>query len=68
MSRLVVIADPETALGFQMAGVEVMSGDALETATAQLEQLLSDPTVGLVAVSATLIARLNDGMRRRHQE
>ena len=65
MSRLVVIADPETASGFQLAGVEVVRADDLETATSQLLQLLSDATVGLVAISASLMARLDDGLRRR---
>jgi V/A-type H+-transporting ATPase subunit F len=59
------MADPETALGFQLAGVEVMRADDLEMAAAQLTQLLDDTTVGLVAVSAALLRRLDDSLRRR---
>jgi V/A-type H+/Na+-transporting ATPase subunit F len=65
MARLVVIADPETSLGFQLSGVEVVRADDLEIAATQLAQLLGDATVGLIAIGAGLAARLDDGQRRR---
>ena len=65
MSRLVVIAEPEIVPGFQLAGVEVVRADDLETATTRLRELLADTTVGLVAISASLMARLDEVLRRR---
>ncbi len=65
MSRLIVLADPETALGFQLAGVEVLRADDVESGRAQLAGLLKDATVGLVAVSATIIDKLDDATKRR---
>ena len=65
MARLVVLADQETALGFQLAGVEVARADDLETARAQLLELLSSADIGLIAVSAALIEQLDEATRRR---
>ncbi len=65
MSRLVVIADPETALGFELAGVEVIRADDLESGRARLMELLNETNVGLVAVSAALLDKLDEATRRR---
>ena len=65
MSRLIVIADQEAALGFELTGVEVIRADDLETAEAQLLALTTDPNVGLIAVSSSLIEKLDDATRRR---
>jgi V/A-type H+-transporting ATPase subunit F len=65
MARLVVLADGEVALGFQLAGVEVIRADDFESARERLLELLGDASVGLVAASAALIERLDDATRRR---
>jgi len=65
MSRLVVIADTETALGFQLAGVEVIRAEDLESARTQLVELMGDANVGLIAVSAVLLDKLDEATRRR---
>lgn len=65
MARLVVIADPEAALGFELTGVEVIRAEDLEGAESQLSQLVSDPNVGLLAVSSSLFEALDDATRRR---
>lgn len=65
MSRLVVIADPETALGFELAGVQVIRADDAERAGAQLDELMRDKSVGVIALSAALMNRLDDTLRRR---
>ncbi len=65
MSRLVVIADPEAALGFQLAGVEVIHADDFDSGRAHLLELLEDVNVGLVAVSAPLFEQLDEATRRR---
>lgn len=62
---MVVIADPETALGFQLAGVEVIRADDIESAHTRLLELLADANVGLIAVSAALLDKLDEMTRRR---
>jgi V/A-type H+-transporting ATPase subunit F len=65
MSRLIVMTDPETALGFRLAGADVVPVEDDATARAQLLEQLRDPTAGMIAVQARLIERLDDGLRRR---
>ena len=65
MSRLVVISDPDTAMGFQLAGVEVMCAEDLQTARAHLLRLIEDPEVGLIGVSSHFLDGLDDAARRR---
>ena len=65
MARLVVLTDSESALGFALAGVEVLAVDDDETARARLLELLADPGVGLIAVGEGFVARLDNGLRRR---
>ena len=65
MSRLVVLADSETALGFQLAGAQVIRADDPERAQTELNALMADASVGLVAVSAALMERMDDATRRR---
>jgi vacuolar-type H+-ATPase subunit F/Vma7 len=65
MSRLIVIADQEAALGFELTGVEVIRVDDLDSAEAQLLELTADPNVGLIAVSSGLLEKLDDTTRRR---
>jgi V/A-type H+-transporting ATPase subunit F len=65
MSRLIVIADQDTALGFQLAGAEVIRTLDYESGRSNLLKFLSDPTVGLIAVSSVLVEKLDDATRRR---
>jgi V/A-type H+/Na+-transporting ATPase subunit F len=65
MSRLIVLADTETALGFQLAGVEVVRADDVESAREQLLRLIGDASVGLIVVSAAFIEQLDNATRQR---
>jgi V/A-type H+-transporting ATPase subunit F len=65
MSRLVVIADPETAPGFQLAGVEVICVEDAETARTRVFELLADASVGLIAVSSALLDLFDEATRLR---
>lgn len=60
MSRLIVMPDRDTALGFELTGVEVIrTGDA-DTARTQLLDLLNDNTVGMIAVSNSILDQLDE--------
>ena len=65
MSRLVVIADPDRALGFQLAGVDVVRAEDVEAARTHLLQLIDDRDVGLIAISSIFLDKLDDATRRR---
>jgi vacuolar-type H+-ATPase subunit F/Vma7 len=65
MSRLIVIADQESALGFELTGVQVIRAYDLESAEKLLLELTADADVGLIAVSSGLIEKLDDSTRRR---
>lgn len=65
MSRLVVIAEPEIALGYKLTGIEVIETSDLETARVELQNLMNDPGVGFIAVSPAIIDGLDDATRRR---
>lgn len=65
MSRLVILTDQTTRLGFELAGAEVIRADDLESARAHLLELVKDPKVGVVAVSSALVEKLDDATRRR---
>ncbi len=65
MSRLVVIAEEETALGFELAGVDVIAAVDVDSAREQLQRVLGEADVALVAVSASLLERLDEPARRR---
>jgi vacuolar-type H+-ATPase subunit F/Vma7 len=65
MSRLIVIPDGDTRLGFELAGVEVVRVDDQEMARARLVELMTDPTAGLIIVSQHILDHLDDATRRR---
>lgn len=48
MARLIVITDPDTALGFRLAGVDVREVGAQEEAAEQLLSLLRSRKAGIV--------------------
>lgn len=48
MSFLIVVTDPDTALGFRLAGVEVIEVSTQEEATKQLGRLLKEKETGIV--------------------
>ncbi len=51
MYKVVVLAEPETADGFRLAGVDVIEVKEGEQARKKLAELLDDDTVGIIALS-----------------
>lgn len=68
MSRLVVISDQESALGFQLAGVETAVADDGESAQAILTRHLSDESIGLIAINTALFERISAAARQRAEK
>jgi vacuolar-type H+-ATPase subunit F/Vma7 len=68
MARLTVIAPPDLAVGFRLAGTDVVAVEgAAETAQA-LERLGSDSEVGVIGVYAPFFHDLASDIRRRWEE
>ena len=68
MARLTMVAPPELAVGFRLAGTDVVAvDDAAETAAA-LERLLVDPEVGVIGVFAPLFDALAPAARQTYED
>ncbi len=55
MPKMLVLTDPETAIGYRLAGVEVRES-VPEEAQAALEQVIESDSYGLVVVDEGLIS------------
>lgn len=58
MARLIVVTDPDTALGFRLAGVEVSEVSAKEEAADRLLTLLRAKEAGIVIYNEEYLAGL----------
>jgi V/A-type H+/Na+-transporting ATPase subunit F len=65
MSRLIVMPDGDTAVGFELTGVDVIRTSDAGTARDRLHELLNDPNVGMIAVSQSILDQFDDATRRR---
>lgn len=68
MAKLAVITEPELALGFALAGVEVYPADSPEAAKKILLALMGEADMGVVAVHAGHLSALDEVTRRRVSE
>lgn len=60
MARLLVLTDPDTALGFRLAGVEVSEVSTKEEAAARLLTLLRAKEAGIVIYNEEYQAALSE--------
>ncbi len=58
MAHLIVVTDPDTALGFRLAGVHVSEVDSEEAAAEQLLSLLRSGKAGIVIYNEAYRERL----------
>lgn len=65
MAKIIVLTDYDTALGFQLAGVEVMKVVSSEEAATKIRELLKDKEVGLIVLNEEFITDLSEGMQKR---
>lgn len=65
--RLAVLVRPGDERGFQLAGARVATAGAGEEAQA-VKALLSEPTLGVLAVEEELLGRVPPGLLRRVRE
>ena len=67
-ARLTMVARPELAIGFRLAGTDVVAVTTPEETEAVLERLASDPEVGVIGVSADLLEGIDPVTRERLED
>ncbi len=65
MSRLIIVARPSLAPGFQLAGVEAFAANDAEAAQRLVSSWLEAGETGLLALDDGLLADFDPAMRRR---
>lgn len=65
MYKLVVLTDPESAVGFRLAGVDVVEAVVPEDVKKKLISLINDDTAGIVAVNEDLMNFIDSRMREK---
>lgn len=65
MGQLMVIATPELAPGFQLAGVETLVVESPAQAEATLSQLLASDNISLVVVCRSLLQGVSSRLKRQ---
>jgi vacuolar-type H+-ATPase subunit F/Vma7 len=63
MARLMMVAPPELAAGFRLAGTDVVAVSTPEEAEVVLERLAADPEVGVIGVSSSLLEGIDPAIR-----
>lgn len=65
MYKLVVLTDPDTADGFSLAGVDVVSVNTADQARRALNQLIDDDTSGILAVNEAFMASIDERTQQK---
>ena len=68
MARLMMVASPELAVGFRLAGTDVVAATTPAEAEAALTEMVADPEVGVIGVTASLLAGIDPTLRRRLED
>ncbi len=68
MARLTMVAPPELAVGFRLAGTDVVAVDDPADMEAALERLQADPEVGVIGVYAPFFDQLQPAARRAYED
>lgn len=65
MYKLVVLTDPENALGFRLAGVDVEEATTVTEAREKLVALINSDTSGIIAINEGFMGAIDDRTRQR---
>ncbi len=68
MARLTMVAPPELAVGFRLAGTDVVAVDDPEATGVALERLAADIEVGVIGVYAPFFDELDPATRRAYED
>jgi V/A-type H+/Na+-transporting ATPase subunit F len=65
MYKVVVLTDPDTAIGFRLAGVDVKSIDSADKANGEINRLLEDDRTGILAVNEGFLEAVDDRVKAK---
>lgn len=65
MYKVVVLTDPDTALGFRLAGVDVYIAEDSEEAKREISRLIEDDRTGILAVNESFLSLIDERMRNK---
>lgn len=65
MDRLLIITYPEMALGFGMAGADVMEIERGKESLELIERVIDEDRYSLIALEEALLDRIPEGLERR---
>ncbi|MDD5748739.1 MAG: V-type ATP synthase subunit F, partial [Actinomycetota bacterium] len=63
MYKIVVVTDPDTAMGFRLAGVDVCEAETQEDASSEIRRLMDDDDTGILAVNEGFMKDLDFRLR-----
>ncbi|MCX8007515.1 MAG: V-type ATP synthase subunit F [Coriobacteriia bacterium] len=65
MYKLVVLTDSDTADGFRLAGVDVVSVDSSDEARRRLNELIDDDSSGIIAVNEEYMSQIDERTQQK---
>ena len=65
MYKLLVLTDADTADGFRLAGVDVVTVETPEDARKSLAALVDDDSSGIIAVDERLMSGIDERLRKK---
>ena len=65
MSKYLVITDPDSAVGFRLAGVETLVAERVDDAEGLLQTAVNSGGVGLLLINENFMNRFSDTLQRK---
>lgn len=65
MYKLVILTSPESAYGFQLAGVEVHSAEDIPAARRLLVDFINDDATGIIAIDEDLMEAVDERLKNK---
>jgi|SRR3990170_2089335 len=68
MYKLIVITNPDAAVGFALAGVDVIIAKSAAQARQELARAINDERAGVIAVDEDYFAQIDDALRAKTEK
>ncbi len=65
MSKYLVITDPDSAVGFRLAGVETLAAERVEDAEEMLQTAVNSGGTGLLLINESFMNKFSDSFQRK---
>jgi V/A-type H+-transporting ATPase subunit F len=65
VSKYLVITDPESAVGFRLAGVETLTAERADEAEELLQTAVNSGGTGLLLINESFMNRFSDALQRK---